>query len=77
MLFLRTWQLVVERKKTATRRLIKGRVGASAHADGADITYHDLAGYRVGQHVAVMPARGVRGLTKVADFAIARLGEYA
>jgi hypothetical protein len=73
MIFQETWKLLVEHRKTQTRRLIKGRIGSAGHADGTEITYWELGSYKLGQRLHVMPARGVLGIKKVADIEITRL----
>lgn len=73
IIFQHTWELVVSGAKTQTRRLYSYRHSVSAHAEGTTITYHSAAGWEVGKTYAVMPARGVRGLRKVADIEITRI----
>lgn len=81
MIFQATWEQVVAGNKTQTRRIVKpGQVG-----DGLQIVNNELVKiewvrdsrykevYQVGSRYAVMPARGVRGLRKVADIEITRI----
>ena len=64
MLFQYTWQLVIEGRKTETRRIVQP-------GDRTATPPYDHAGsYRVGQIVPVMPSRGVKGIRKVADIRI-------
>lgn len=79
MIFQRTWQHVIDGSKTATRRVIKPNYcvwGLEASDEYFSRTVDcntDRAIYAVGQRVPVMPARGVSGVRKVADFEIATL----
>jgi len=73
MLFTKTWEKVVSGAKTQTRRIVTKTQGISAHAEGTVVTYHSVGNWSVGGVLAVMPARGVRGLRKVADIEITRI----
>lgn len=73
MIFQHTWEQVVSGAKTQTRRIVTKTQGISAHAEGTVVTYHSVGKWGVGGVLAVMPARGVRGLRKVADIQITRI----
>lgn len=83
MLFIHTWEQVINGSKTATRRLWvdSDYTWMCGGLDEPPFTmyYSEICRenhtprYRVGQRVAVMPARGVVGVRKVADFEIATL----
>lgn len=85
MIFQATWEQVVSGAKTQTRRIVKWdeykapyglavpketikSVRVPRSRNGVELPSHVV--YEVGKQYAVMPARGVRGLRKVADIQI-------
>lgn len=81
MIFQHTWEQVVSGAKTQTRRIAKPEhlvVPSTIDAGAFIIGRTDAKGlqrviYRVGGVYSVMPARGVRGVKKVAEIAINRI----
>lgn len=73
IIFQHTWEKVVSGDKTQTRRIVTKTQGISAHAEGTVVTYHSVGNCKVGGVYSVMPARGVKGLRKVADIEITRI----
>ena len=88
MIFQHTWEKVVSGAKTQTRRIVKwdeykAPYGLAVPKDtiksvcvprsrnGVELPSHVV--YEVGKQYAVMPARGVRGLRKVANIEITRI----
>lgn len=74
MIFQHTWEQVVAGKKTQTRRIV--RKGDYPYPDTGRILEARFNGrpfYACAQTFAVMPARAVKGLRKVADIQITRI----
>lgn len=72
IIFQHTWEKVVSGDKTQTRR----RIIEGDYLSGtgfAVLTKNGRGVYEVGKQYAVMPARGVKGLRKVADIEITRI----
>lgn len=87
MLFMHTWQQVIDGSKTATRRLwvdsdytwVCGLLSGDIYAPSIYseiVKQNHKPRYQVGQVIPVMPARGVKNIKKVADFKIATLWRH-
>lgn len=80
MLFQHTYEWVVDKSphtgqpKTATSRIVKA--GDMLLGTGYAVMRNGRALYEVGQRFAAMPARGVRGIRKVAEIEIAAIARY-
>lgn len=68
MIFQHTWQSVIDGTKTQTRRIVKP--GGWLTDSGFAVMRNDKPLYEIGRAYAVMPARGVKGIRKVADIKI-------
>lgn len=71
MIFQHTWKLILDGKKTQTRRLVTPNTGFTAHAEGAHVTYTSAGRYEVGKTYAVQPGRGQKAVGRIR---IARIG---
>lgn len=74
MIFQHTWEQVVAGAKTQTRRIV--RKGDYSYPDTGRILEARFNGrpfYACAQTFAVMPARAVKGLRKIADIQITRI----
>lgn len=65
MIFAHTWRLVLDGRKTQTRRIRTKNTGLICRASGSELTILEAGRYAVGKTYAVQPGRNQKAVARI------------